>query len=68
MFKLPKIPEDNKTKYYTKFSNKLLLLHFEKISSFYLQKFIYFIQNDIIEWSRDHRCHHKWTGENIHFI
>uniref|UniRef100_A0A0N4ZC36 FA_desaturase domain-containing protein n=1 Tax=Parastrongyloides trichosuri TaxID=131310 RepID=A0A0N4ZC36_PARTI len=19
------------------------------------------IQNDIIEWSRDHRCHHKWT-------
>jgi stearoyl-CoA desaturase (Delta-9 desaturase) len=18
-------------------------------------------QNDIIEWSRDHRCHHKWT-------
>uniref|UniRef100_A0AC34Q5H0 Fatty acid desaturase domain-containing protein n=1 Tax=Panagrolaimus sp. JU765 TaxID=591449 RepID=A0AC34Q5H0_9BILA len=19
------------------------------------------LQNDIIEWSRDHRCHHKWT-------
>lgn len=18
-------------------------------------------QNDVIEWSRDHRCHHKWT-------
>lgn len=18
-------------------------------------------QNDIIEWARDHRCHHKWT-------
>lgn len=28
-------------------------------------------QNDIIEWSRDHRCHHKWTDthadpHNIH--
>lgn len=21
-------------------------------------------QNDIIEWSRDHRCHHKWTDTN----
>jgi stearoyl-CoA desaturase (delta-9 desaturase) len=21
-------------------------------------------QNDIIEWSRDHRCHHKWTETN----
>uniref|UniRef100_A0A8R1I8F9 Acyl-CoA desaturase n=1 Tax=Caenorhabditis japonica TaxID=281687 RepID=A0A8R1I8F9_CAEJA len=19
------------------------------------------LQNDIIEWARDHRCHHKWT-------
>lgn len=18
-------------------------------------------QNDVIEWARDHRCHHKWT-------
>ena len=21
-------------------------------------------QNDVIEWSRDHRCHHKWTDTN----
>ncbi|PAV77483.1 hypothetical protein WR25_04366 [Diploscapter pachys] len=22
------------------------------------------VQNDIIEWVRDHRCHHKWTDTN----
>jgi stearoyl-CoA desaturase (delta-9 desaturase) len=21
-------------------------------------------QNDVIEWARDHRCHHKWTDTN----
>lgn len=22
------------------------------------------LQNDVIEWCRDHRCHHKWTDTN----
>lgn len=26
--------------------------------------FLYFSQNDIIEWSRDHRVHHKFSETN----
>jgi stearoyl-CoA desaturase (delta-9 desaturase) len=37
--------------YKARWPAKVILMYFNTFS----------FQNDIIEWSRDHRCHHKWT-------